>query len=103
MQTRQSPPHVNPGGDPPSQSLVDGRPVGDPDKEKAFWTQADEEALVRFLIDVKASAGDGGNFKKTTWTAAAAHMRQFTSKGGPKTADSCKNKWNRVSYCYSAI
>lgn len=62
----------------------------------ADWSQKDEEILIAFLLEHKASAGDGGSFKKPTWTAAAAHMAQFHTKGGPKTWESCKGKWDRV-------
>ena len=98
MQTHQSPPHH--GGGPPSETLVAHGSIEDPDEGKAQWTQVDKEELICFLIENKTAAGDGENFKKTMWTAAAAHMRQFTSKGGTKTADSCKNKWARVTPYY---
>jgi len=94
MQTRQSPPHTSTEGGP--ETVV---AVGDPDHSegKAHWTTADEEELIQFLVDNKSAAGDGGNFKKVTWMAAATHMKKVTTKGGVKTADGCKNKWNRVS------
>ena len=62
----------------------------------ADWSSRDEEILIAFLVDHKASAGDGGTFKKPTWVAAAAHMAQFHTRGGPKTWESCKGKWDRV-------
>ena len=62
----------------------------------ADWSSRDEEILITFLVDRKASAGDGGTFKKPTWVAAAAHMAQYHTKGGPKTWESCKGKWDRV-------
>jgi hypothetical protein len=41
-----------------------------------------------FMIEHRPEAGDGGNFKKTTWQAAF--------KGPPKTWSSCKSKWQNV-------
>ena len=66
------------------------------DDGKALWTTTDEDELITFLVEHKAAAGDGGNFKKTTWTAASEHLKQFTMKGGVKTAEACKSKWSRV-------
>jgi hypothetical protein len=71
--------------------------VGDAiDDGKAHWTTIDEDKLIVFLVEHKAAAGDGGNFKKTTWTAASEHLKQFTTKGGVKGAEACKSKWTRV-------
>jgi hypothetical protein len=41
-------------------------------------------------------AGDGMNFKQATWNAAAEHMVPFTTQGGTKTANACKNKFSCV-------
>jgi hypothetical protein len=98
MQAHESPPQSNTLGTPPSETLVTAGSVGDTDEGKSHcqWTDVDEEELVQFLVDQKATAGDGANFKKVTWTAAAAHMRNITTKGAVKTLDACKSKWNRV-------
>jgi hypothetical protein len=40
--------------------------------------------LIQFLINNKAAAGDEGNFKKDTWTAAASHLEDFTTKSTAK-------------------
>ena len=66
----------------------------------ADWSTKDEQILIAFLVDRKASAGDGGTFKKPTWVAAAAHMAQYHTKGGPKTWESCKGKWDRVCHFF---
>src|SRR5271170_133672 len=63
----------------------------------ATWTDADESALLAFLLDHKAEAGDGANFKQTTWNEAAIKLGERPYKGGAKTANSCKNKWAKVS------
>ncbi|KAF8060684.1 hypothetical protein FPV67DRAFT_1673535 [Lyophyllum atratum] len=66
-------------------------------KKNAIWTEADETALLSFLWEKKAEAGDGGNFKKTTWKAAEVFMAGlFTGEGGPKTANSRKGKYARL-------
>jgi Myb/SANT-like DNA-binding domain len=66
-------------------------------KSSCIWTDADVDRLIQFLIDNKATVADGGKFKGSTWTAVAAHLNNFITKGAPKTADSCKSKWDRVS------
>jgi hypothetical protein len=64
------------------QSATDGQSVAAKDKvAKAFWTADDEWALVEFLKKHKAKAGDGANFKQSTWVAAAAEMEKHTTKG----------------------
>lgn len=63
---------------------------------KAIWTIEDETALIDFLAERKAEAGDGANFKGAVWGAAAQEMAKHTTKGGVKTADACKTKWGRV-------
>jgi hypothetical protein len=71
----------------------------------AFWTEDDEDGFVAFLGDekIQGKRGDGGSFKPAVWTAAAEHMKQFTTKGGVKTADACKSKWTRVRRSYSLL
>jgi hypothetical protein len=70
--------HSLPGNslDTPAASIVGS----DREFSKAFWTMDDEQALVQFLLNRKAEAGDGANFKPAIWTSAA-----------------CKSKWGRVS------
>ncbi|KIK05205.1 hypothetical protein K443DRAFT_55748, partial [Laccaria amethystina LaAM-08-1] len=67
----------------------------------ANWTPADKTAFFEFLhehkaLEVDAAAGNGNNFKVTTYEAAAAVLEAKRTKGGPKTAKSCSNKWNSV-------
>lgn len=62
----------------------------------ASWTAQDETRLLDFLIMHAASAGDGGNFKRATFTAAAVYVNEKRVRGGPKTAKSCQNKWTVV-------
>jgi hypothetical protein len=39
------------------------------------WFKPEEEAMVSFLATHKAEAGDGFNFKETTWSKVAAHLK----------------------------
>ena len=67
-------------------------------QEHASWTPADKKKFVEFLLGEKvASAGDGGTFKPSVWTAAAVEMEKYRSKGGQKTAKSCSSKYQHVS------
>jgi hypothetical protein len=63
---------------------------------KAIWTTDDESALIAFLLKHKDEARDGANFKSSVWKAAVEEMEKYTTKGGPKSADSCKLKWTQV-------
>jgi len=63
---------------------------------KAHWNDTEVNALVDYLHDYKAEAGDGGNFKANTLNAAAAHIKQHLSQGPTKTAKMCKGKWTSV-------
>jgi len=64
----------------------------------AIWTLAEETALVDFLVDNKAEAGDGGNFKKATFQRAMTSIAHLHERGAPKTVKSCQNKWASVSF-----
>jgi hypothetical protein len=72
-------------------------------KLQCDWSVTDEEELVNFLIDRQAEAGDSATFKPVVWNAAALHLEQFRTKGGPKTANSCSTKWTRVRGAASDI
>ena len=71
-------------------------------KERANWTADDEEFMALYLLDHKAEAGDGANFKNTTFAAVGKELDQRKEsdgrkkKGGSKDADACKTKWARV-------
>jgi hypothetical protein len=62
----------------------------------ASWDEGDEEVLIDFLRGSLSAAGDGINFKQATWNAVAEHMAPFTTQGGVKSANACKNKFSRV-------
>jgi hypothetical protein len=56
----------------------------------------DEIALIEYITDHKAQAGNGMKFKPLFWTGAAKAMLAHTALGGPKTAPRCSAKWDRV-------
>ncbi len=62
----------------------------------ASWTLEDEKKLVDFLLDNSASAGDNGNFTSTIYQAASNMLNPLVTVGGPKTPESCKNKFANV-------
>jgi hypothetical protein len=66
---------------------------------RCHWMDADKLALINFLLDHKAEAGDGGSFKP--WNAAAVEMLKHTTKGGMKVAVKCKAKY--VAVCTMTV
>lgn len=61
------------------------------------WSDADIEALISFLWDKRATAGDGMSFKLNIWNEAALKVSTvLDKKGGKKTYGSCKSKWAKV-------
>lgn len=70
------------------------------DEGKANWNDAETLALVNYLWEHRAEAGDGGTFKDATFNAAAAHIAREWTTGAVKTAKRCKTKWAGVSPYY---
>jgi len=66
-------------------------------EQRCHWSDANELALINFLLNHKAEAGDGGSFKPNIWNAAAVEMLKHTAKGGTKVAGKCKAKY--ISVC----
>lgn len=54
------------------------------------WTEAEEVKMIDYLVDYKAEAGDGANFKKSVWNAVSVHM------GRRWIGDKCRTKWGWV-------
>jgi hypothetical protein len=67
-----------------------------PKSMRAHWSLNDETKLIEFLKERRAEAGDGMNFKGSTWSAAAAELKEHTKTGGYKNPTACKNKWAKV-------
>ncbi|KAF5312245.1 hypothetical protein D9619_003790 [Psilocybe cf. subviscida] len=59
----------------------------------ASWSLREEASFLNFLIDHRAEAGDGCNFKKATMQQAAQHIQPLHVRGGAKTQQTCKNKF----------
>ncbi len=55
---------------------------------------ADIWALIHYLKDHQAEAGDGMVFPQKVYNQAAQSLNEIRSEGGPKTGNSCKSKWN---------
>jgi hypothetical protein len=69
--------------------------------QRASWSIEDEDALIQFLVEHRAEAGNGFNFKTKTFNAASIVVNAMRTKGGTKTWRVCKNKWTQVcSVCY---
>jgi hypothetical protein len=52
----------------------------------ANWSNADEIALIDYIADNKAKAGDGTKFKPSFWTEVAKKMLAHTELGGRVSA-----------------
>ena len=63
---------------------------------KAQWSEDDEIALIEYVAEHKAEAGDGMKFKVLFWTSAAKEMLLHCALGGVKTLQGCSSKWDRV-------
>lgn len=67
------------------------------DEGKAIWNDAETLAFVDYLWEHRAEAGDGGNFKDTTFNGAADHIAKHWTTGAAKTGKRCRTKWGGVS------
>lgn len=52
--------------------------------------------LLQILLDAKPKAGDGNNFPPEVWTTCSTILNPKVTKGGPKTAKVCSNKYGQV-------
>src|ERR1700761_7183319 len=62
----------------------------------AAWPLQDQRALLNYLVDRFAEAGDNGHFKTATFRAAAVELEKIRTQGGPKTHTSCLTKYRAV-------
>lgn len=74
-----------------------GTPISASVNNVVKWTTDNERVMIEYLIDNKAIAGDGLNFKDTVWNGVAAALEKQRTEGGVKTAKKCKEKWGQVS------
>lgn len=66
----------------------------------AAWTVKDIELLVDVLHTLRRTHSTDDNsasFKPQAWHIVADALKSTHSKGGPKDARSCKDKWKMVS------
>jgi hypothetical protein len=70
---------------------------------RANWNDAEITALINYLVEHMAEVGDGGNFKKATFTGALGAVGPHHSAGHQKTALMCKSKYQSVSWVYPMI
>lgn len=60
--------------------------------EKAVWNESGTTALIDYLVENKAEARDGGNFKDVTYNAAAEHIMFYKTLRPAKSDKMCKTK-----------
>ncbi|KAJ6537448.1 hypothetical protein DFH09DRAFT_861195, partial [Mycena vulgaris] len=70
---------------------------------KAHWSDADEDRLLKFLVEQKAAAGDGCNFPMKIFNAAVPLINEHLTRGGPKTAKSCQGKFSGCKKIFRVI
>ena len=64
---------------------------------KAVWSAEETIALVDYLYQHRSQAGNRGNFKTATFTAAAEAISPLLKHGPEKTEKNCRRKWSSVS------
>ncbi|KAF9060759.1 hypothetical protein BDP27DRAFT_1184160, partial [Rhodocollybia butyracea] len=70
----------------------------------AVWTEEELDTYLQFLFKHRSEMGDGSNFKKKTFSAAAEHMEQSgRASGGEKDWEACRSKWQKVKKTYEVI
>lgn len=80
---------------------LEQNPVPKVPADRCIWTEDDEAALIDYIAANRSKGGDGMNFDRVFWIAAATEMAKHASSGASKTANSCKSKWARV--CHATI
>ncbi|KAJ7081523.1 hypothetical protein C8R44DRAFT_895043 [Mycena epipterygia] len=71
---------------------------------RPIWTQADETALLLYLLDARAwSSGDGGRFSPRTFRDAADVLERHRTKGGTKNPQACMNRYRALRQIFNVI
>ncbi|KAG2354452.1 hypothetical protein BDR07DRAFT_1382248 [Suillus spraguei] len=72
---------------------------------KVQWNVAETNALLAHLLQNISEAGDGRNFKTSTFTSAAAALSSanLLTASPPKTNRCCRKKWNSFKGIYREI
>ncbi|KIM71327.1 hypothetical protein PILCRDRAFT_50140, partial [Piloderma croceum F 1598] len=60
------------------------------------WNLDEEKAMINYLIEHKDEAGDGLNFKDTTWTKVAECLQPLRTDRGVKMGKKCKEKQGQL-------
>ena len=63
----------------------------------AVWDKKETKQMMEYLWDHTFQAGDGSNFKDSTYQAAAMHITPLHKSGPAKTAKHVKGKYKTVS------
>ena len=71
--------------------------------ERAQWMEPEFAALIDYLYDHRSEAGDGGNFKMSTFNAAAIYLAPLLTLGSKKTGKMCKTKWTLVCQSFLTL
>ncbi|KAF8586865.1 hypothetical protein K439DRAFT_1614831 [Ramaria rubella] len=70
-------------------------------KKAVAWVLEDDIVLINLLIDHGAEAGEGDNFKKSTWMVVAGVMVDWPSTRGLKTWEACRSRWIQLRKDYN--
>ncbi|KAG6375300.1 hypothetical protein JVT61DRAFT_3525 [Boletus reticuloceps] len=70
--------------------------------KQAKWTDVETNAMLHYLHDHLGERGDG-NFKTSTFSAAAQHIKHHHSSGKEKDAKSVKYKFSQMKSIYVVI
>ena len=71
--------------------------MSEPICENTVWDKRETNKMMVYLQDNTALAGDGGNFKGSTYQAAATYIAPYHKIGPIKTAKHVKGKYKSVS------
>ena len=69
----------------------------EPACETAVWDKKETEQMMEYLQDHASQAGDGDNFRDSTYQAAATHITPHHKSGPAKTAKHVKGTFKMVS------
>ena len=72
--------------------------MSEPICENTVWDKRETNKMMVYLQDNTALAGDGGNFKGSTYQAAATYIAPYHKSGPIKTAKHVKGKYKKCEY-----
>ena len=71
--------------------------ISESDHANAVWDENETDKMMEYLWDHVASAGNGGNFKDSTYQAAATYIAPYHKSGPIKMANHVKGQYKSVS------